>query len=102
MEKSNEKYNAIDLFKLIMAVCVIAIHTNPLYECNSKAVISIYNTLVCVANPFFFLSSGYLIGKKYFGGGARQQLYFTAYKKAFEVVFDLDSGLLSIGYLLLL
>ena len=69
MEKSNEKYNAIDLFKLIMAVCVIAIHTNPLYECNSKAVISIYNTLVGVANPFFFLSSGYLIGKKYFGGG---------------------------------
>ena len=55
MEKSNEKYNAIDLFKLIMAVCVIAIHTNPLYECNSKAVISIYNTLVGVANPFFFL-----------------------------------------------
>lgn len=76
MEKSNEKYNAIDLFKLIMAVCVIAIHTNPLYECNSKAVISIYNTLVCVANPFFFLSSGYLIGKKYFGGGKTAVIFY--------------------------
>lgn len=69
VESSNDKYNVIDLFKLIMAVCVIAIHTNPLYGCNSKAVISIYNTVVGAANPFFFLSSGYLIGKKYFGGG---------------------------------
>ena len=29
MEKSNKNYNSIDLFKLIMAVCVVAIHTNP-------------------------------------------------------------------------
>ena len=29
MEKSNN-YNSIDLFKLIMAICVVAIHTNPL------------------------------------------------------------------------
>ena len=98
MEKSNEKYNAIDLFKLIMAVCVIAIHTNPLYECNSKAVISIYNTLVGVANPFFFLSSGYLIGKKYFGGGASRQLYFTQFKKDFIVYFVLKIVFFSFAY----
>lgn len=71
MEKSNKNYNSIDLFKLIMAVCVIAIHTNPLYKCDNKIIVNIYNTVVGVANPFFFLSSGFLIGKKYFGGGAK-------------------------------
>lgn len=32
MEKSNNNYNLIDLFKLIMVICVVAIHTNPLYK----------------------------------------------------------------------
>lgn len=42
MEKSNN-YNSIDLFKLIMAVCVVAIHTNPLYKCDNKIIVNIYN-----------------------------------------------------------
>ena len=70
MEKSNN-YNSIDLFKLIMAICVVAIHTTPLYSCDNKTAVSIYNTVVGVATPFFFLSSGFLIGKKYFGGGGK-------------------------------
>ena len=68
MEKSNNSYNLIDLFKLIMAICVVAIHTNPLYSCDNKTIVSIYNTVVGVANPFFFLSIVFLIGKKYFWG----------------------------------
>ena len=71
MGKSNKNYNSIDLFKLIMAVCVVAIHTNPLYKCDNKIIVNIYNTVVGAANPFFFLSSGFLIGKKYFRGGAK-------------------------------
>lgn len=71
MGKSNKNYNSIDLFKLIMAVCVVAIHTNPLYKCDNKIIVNIYNTVVGAANPFFFLSSGFLIGKKYFRGGGK-------------------------------
>nr|DAZ45290.1 MAG TPA: acyltransferase family protein [Caudoviricetes sp.] len=37
MERSNNNYNSIDLFKLIMAICVVAIHTNPLYSCDKAA-----------------------------------------------------------------
>lgn len=54
MKKSNNNYNSIDLFKLIMAICVVAIHTNSLYSCDNKTTVSIYDTVVGVANPFYF------------------------------------------------
>ncbi len=79
MEKSNN-YNAIDLFKLIMAICVVAIHTNPYIAVDNKALLVYTIRVVGVRKPFFFLSSGFLIGKKYFGG-ANQHLYFAASKK---------------------
>ena len=84
MEKSNN-YNSIDLFKLIMAICVVAIHTNPLYSCDNKTAVSIYNTVVGVANPFFFLSSGFLIGKKYFGGGQNNYYILQHLKKLLKL-----------------
>ena len=99
MKIADKKYNSIDLLKLIMAVCVVAIHTKPLYKCNNEAAIGIYNTIVGVANPFFFLASGFFVGKKYFGGGAKYPLYFAACKKTSEVVFNVDAGLLSVSYL---
>ena len=84
MEKSNN-YNSIDLFKLIMAICVVAIHTNPLYSCDNKTAVSIYNTVVGAANPFFFLSSGFLIGKTYFGGGQNNYYILQHLKKLLKL-----------------
>ena len=58
------RYNSIDYVKFIMAFAVIAIHTRPLVNCTNNAVIEIYNNLVQMAVPFFFLASGYLLSKK--------------------------------------
>ena len=53
--------NSIDLVKLLMAVCVVAIHTEPLINCNNSFVQSICDSIVRCAVPFFFLASGFLL-----------------------------------------
>ena len=47
-----------------MALCVVAIHTQPLAKCSSEAVVKIYEAVVNIANPFFFLSAGFLLSRK--------------------------------------
>ncbi len=58
------QYNSIDLVKFIMAFAVIAIHTCPLNHCKNEIVLAIYDNIVNLAVPFFFLASGYLLSKK--------------------------------------
>lgn len=90
---SQRRYNNIDLLKLIMAICVIAIHTRPLYNCGNITVTRVYDSVVGIANPVFFLSTGFLIGKKFFhrcvGGG----ISCSTYKKTIAYVYIMDNPL---------
>ena len=54
MKKTQVLKPSIDLFKLIMAYAVVAIHTNPLALCTIDLINDIYKTLVAFAVPFFF------------------------------------------------
>lgn len=56
-----EQYNSIDLFKFLMAVVVIAIHTNPFVNCQSTLISQIAIIIEDAAVPFFFMASGYLL-----------------------------------------
>lgn len=56
--------NAIDACKFFMAICVVAIHTQPLFDYTSNFALRLYNGLVTLAVPFFFLSNGFLMAKK--------------------------------------
>lgn len=60
-----KKYNSLDICKLLMAFCVVAIHTHPLEHCTISIVNDIYNSFVRMAVPFFFLSSGFLLAQKF-------------------------------------
>lgn len=57
-------YPAIDVAKFIMAVFVVAIHSNPLKYCSNQIIQTIYRCLVQSAVPFFFLAAGFLLAKK--------------------------------------
>lgn len=57
-------YNSLDITKLIMSFCVVAIHTHPLENCSNKILLSIYETFVSNAVPFFFIASGFLLSLK--------------------------------------
>lgn len=64
MKDSKNKYYSIDILKFIMALVVIAIHTKLLYYFDNKNITKIHMILIEYAVPFFFLSSGFLLGLK--------------------------------------
>ncbi len=59
-----KRYNSIDICKLCMAVVVVAIHTEPLINCNIAAINQAYRVLTRLAVPFFFVTSGFLLAKR--------------------------------------
>ncbi len=61
-----KQYALIDLLKLLSAVMIIAIHTQPFFGHESSVLYYPYAYLKCFAIPFFFVSSSYLFFSKYF------------------------------------
>lgn len=59
-----QNFNSIDLFKLIMAVLVVAAHTHPLENCTNQTILTAYGQFTQMTVLFFFLSSGYLLAAK--------------------------------------
>ena len=59
-----KKYNGVNLFKFIMAIFVIAIHTCPLVDVQNIFIIRLYESIVQLAVPFFLISTGFFTGKK--------------------------------------
>ena len=60
-----KNFHSIDCFKLLMAICVIAIHTHPLESCSINIINKFYESFVAIAVPFFFLASGFLLAQKF-------------------------------------
>lgn len=56
-----KKFNSIDLFKLFMAVAVVAIHTNPIINWTNQAAIRVIVIIEEWAVPFFFIASGFFL-----------------------------------------
>lgn len=55
----------MDYLKAFFALCVIAIHTQPLSYTENKAILMIYDLTTSLAVPFFFAATGFLGGKKW-------------------------------------
>lgn len=51
----------IDIFKLIMAIFVVAIHTHPFESIHNPVFLQIYNIVISTAVPYFFIASGYFL-----------------------------------------
>lgn len=58
---------ALDGFKLFFALCVIAIHTDALAGRKSPITFWINQGIFRLAVPFFFVASGFLLGRKIYG-----------------------------------
>lgn len=54
----------IDIVKIFFAICVIAIHTFFLQDLNNDLYFYNLNIILFNAVPFFFITSGYFLGKK--------------------------------------
>lgn len=60
------RYNSIDAMKLMMALCVAAIHIRPyaVGEAGQFGLMRCFDTFFQLAVPFFFVTTGYFIGVK--------------------------------------
>ena len=54
----------MDITMFFMAVVVVAIHTNPLANCSNQILLNIFDFISHCAVPFFFLRSGFFLGRK--------------------------------------
>lgn len=62
----NKKYyTGIDLFRLISALLVVAIHTSPLSSISETSDFILTRVIARVAVPFFFMTSGFFLISKY-------------------------------------
>lgn len=57
-------FNAIDITRVIAAILVICVHTDPLYHYSEASNYFIVSVLARLAVPFFFVTSGFFFGKK--------------------------------------
>ena len=57
-------YNAIDAFKFLSAILIIALHVNPFKGISEPLALIFRNMVSIIAVPFFFTTSGFLFFKK--------------------------------------
>ncbi|MCI9678371.1 MAG: acyltransferase [Oscillospiraceae bacterium] len=62
---------ALDRFRLVAAVLVVAIHTSPLTTWSAAGDFWLTRVLGRVAVPFFLMTTGYFLGKKNWRGAGR-------------------------------
>lgn len=58
------EYIAVDIFKLICSILVVAIHTTPFRDMNEDLSFWFNNVVCRIAVPFFFISAGYFFHDK--------------------------------------
>lgn len=63
------KYKGIDVFKFIMALFVVVLHTHPLYQVSGAMNFLTADVIARVAVPFFFTATGFLMEKQISGSG---------------------------------
>lgn len=76
-------YNAIDYFRIIAAVLVVAVHTAPLEDISGTADFILCGIIARLAVPFFFMTSGFFL----FKGGAEDNRRLAAFIKRTAVLY---------------
>ena len=75
------QYAALDACKLFFAVCVVAIHTYATNVLPEPVDFWITQSVFRLAVPFFFVASGFMLGKKLHGEGRNLESTLTQYIK---------------------
>ena len=91
--KSNT-VSAVDLFKCIFAICVVAIHTMAFKDHGESAYFAFTYCITSFAVPYFFVCSGYFLGRKIYGKDLQKSDYRLT--ETFKTVFNM--GMLVLSY----
>lgn len=81
-----ENFNSIDLFKFLMAMVVVAFHTNPFVDCKSVLVNEIVMLIADLSVPFFFIASGYFLALRWGDTSHQRERYiYKTFISAFRL-----------------
>ncbi|WP_152395338.1 acyltransferase family protein [Paenibacillus guangzhouensis] len=83
---TKERDHALDVTKLIMAILVICIHTDPLESYSDTGNFILIRVIARIAVPFFFITAGY-----YFFVKSRSKVQFMHYMKKLGTTYLLWS-----------
>jgi serine/alanine racemase len=75
--KVHYKYSSIDIFRLVAAILIVAIHTSPLTSINVTADFIVTRIIARVAVPFFFMTTGYFLYREPEKQKLRQQQFLS-------------------------
>ena len=98
--QEKEEYVLIDILKFIFAIMIVGIHTQTMNDSNSNVQWYILHIIYRAAVPFFFLSSGFLFGKKYLKNKENLKLNTTRQIKRLLIPF-LFWMLVSLPYIII-
>ena len=65
MNNNRKDYPAIDVFRLIAAFLIVAIHTDPLEDVSPVGNLVLTRAIARIAVPFFFATSGFFLISRY-------------------------------------
>lgn len=112
MEKSIEapkRNNSIDIFRILCAFMVVAIHTHPFYDVNETLGFIASELLTRIAVPFFFCVSGYFyikgiisgkkLFKKTFLNILKQYVFWSIIYFAIQLLHTIKNGDSFLGFI---
>lgn len=77
--ENNRGYGGIDVCKFLMAIVVIAIHTNPIVQIDNPVITNLVIAIEDLAVPFFFVASGFFLQLKLRELGEEGEQYLKKY-----------------------
>lgn len=95
-----KNYNSLDLFKFIMAVFVVCIHTFPWGKFSDNIIVDIFDMLTTIAVPFFFLTSGFILARKFkdsYASETNQRIVFNRFKQMVKMYLIWTAVYLPLG-----
>lgn len=83
--RKSKNYFGIDMFRLLAALLVVAVHTSPLYSINPFADFLLTRILARLAVPFFFATSGFFLVKRYSKDTVKLQTFIKKTIKIYAI-----------------
>ena len=83
--RKSKNYFGIDMFRLLAAFLVVAVHTSPLCSINPAADFVLTRILARLAVPFFFVTSGFFLVKRYAKDTVKLQMFIKKTIKIYGV-----------------
>lgn len=84
---TKENYGGLDLFRLIAAILVIAIHTSPLTSFSSNADFFLTRILARTAVPFFFMMTGQFVVSRFLNSTVGRDDRLKKYLKKVSILY---------------